>query len=338
METYILLKVGKDKLKAEKREEREGKEVVAAGLEGKYKADELKDHLRQIRDELECKRVMLEIKEAGLNEIEVRGLKILLKEIFEALEMEVIDRPEDDRRPEDDKEEEKEEKKVEPVVELPEPKEIKFHGMDLAEDVKAYPEDDKEEEKEEVEKEEKVEPEEKPAFLEKEEEEIKHVSGWWLVLGIVLIIGLIVGGLLWINKDKDEEPTPEDGQAGIVNQGESTPTEIPVPTATPEPVEPLTEEEKEEMSIQILNGTGIPGRATIARARLENAGWGEVEVDNADNYDYVESEIQVKSGSGGVFTSLKEDMEEYYQVASDSFELSTNSEYDAIVILGEDKE
>jgi len=210
--------------------------------------------------------------------------------------------------------------------------------MDLAEDVKAYPEEDKEEEKEEVEKdekdekeEEKVEPEEKPAFLEKEEEEIKHVSGWWLVLGIILIIGLVVGGLFWANRNKEEEPA-------IVNQEESIPTEIPVPTATPEPVEPLTEEEKTEMSVQILNGTGIPGRATIARARLESAGWGEVEVDNADNYDYVESEIQVKPGSGEIFTSLKEDMEEYYQVASGSFELSANSEYDAIVILGEDKD
>lgn len=331
MQTYILLKVGKDKLKAEKREEREGKEVVAAGLEGKYKADELKDHLRQIRDELECKRVMLEIKKAGLNEIEAKGLKILLEEIFEALEMEVVNHPEDDRGGE----------KVEPVVELPEPKEIKVQGIDHAEDVKAYPENDKEEEKKEIEKEkeEEVEPEdrpeddrEKPAFLEKEEEEIKHVSGWWLVLGIILIIGLVVGGLLWVNKKKNQEPEI------IINQEESAPTETPVPTATSEPAEPLTEEEKTEMSVQILNGTGIPGRATIARARLESAGWGEVEVDNADDYDYVESEIQVKSGSGGIFTSLKEDLEEYYQVASGSFELSANSEYDAIVILGEDKE
>ena len=282
---------------------------------------------------------MLEVKETGLNEIEVKGLKILLEEIFEALEMEIIDRPEDDRRPKDDGEEEK----VKPVVKLPEPKEIKIQGIDHAEYVKDRPEDDRHPEDDKEEK--KVEPEdrpeddkEKPAFLEKEEEEVKHISGWWLVLGVVLIIGLVVGGLLWVNKNKNEESTPEDGQAVIVNQEESAPTEIPIPTATPEPAELLTEEEKIEMSVQILNGTGIPGRATIARARLENAGWGEVEVDNADSYDYVESEIQVKSGSGGIFISLKEDMEEYYQVASSSFELSANSEYDAVVILGEDKE
>jgi len=94
----------------------------------------------------------------------------------------------------------------------------------------------------------------------------------WIIIAIVIIVG-IVGGVVYLLQTPQEamiEETPDF----------STGQETPEPISTPEPVD------KSEVSIIVLNGTGITGEAGFLQEKLENLGYEGIEVGNADETDH----------------------------------------------------
>ncbi len=93
----------------------------------------------------------------------------------------------------------------------------------------------------------------------------------WVIIAIVIIAG-IVGGVVYLLQTPEEAVI--EGSQDVSNEQAT-----PEPTATPEPVD------KSEVSIIVLNGTGITGEAGFLQEKLEDLGYVGIEVSNADDTD-----------------------------------------------------
>jgi len=112
---------------------------------------------------------------------------------------------------------------------------------------------------------------------------------------------------------------------------EEVTTEQPTATPTEEP-----EIVKEDLSVQVLNGSGTEGGAGDFAEILEGLGYAEADTDNADNYDYEDVTIQVKDTDEGeaIYDALREDLENEDYIVNDIETLDEDSEYDVVVIIG----
>lgn len=141
-----------------------------------------------------------------------------------------------------------------------------------------------------------------------------------IVGGVILLIGLVVGGIL------------------VSRSATSEPEEIvitPIATATPEPTpEPV---EMSSVSVQILNGSGVTGRAGEIADLMMEIGVEEdkIETGNADNYDYLEVEVAVREDlDESVYSQIEEALSDEYSVAEVDG-LSEESEYDVVIVVGQ---
>jgi len=156
-------------------------------------------------------------------------------------------------------------------------------------------------------------------------------SGVIFFVAIIGVAGMAMGGFLyWKSRISSEKPS--------VTQEEPTPTvqeATPTPTATPSPV-PEEPVELSAYTIEVLNGSGIPGEAGRVKGLLEEAGFEEVLAGNAGSYDYKETEVMVKSDTPEeVLTAVKEALAELSLIDGDSLEDSY--QYDVKIIVGSTK-
>lgn len=146
---------------------------------------------------------------------------------------------------------------------------------------------------------------------------------WWLVITIVVIVVLIIGAVKLVKgKSKGAEPTPATEDLLM----------SPAPSAEPT-AEPEGELKREELKVQVLNGSGVVGGAGKLAKVLEDAGFEEVGTGNADNYKYEGVIIRVKEGKLNVGELIEEDLKDYEDVQIEE-ELDEDSEWDAEVVLG----
>jgi len=83
------------------------------------------------------------------------------------------------------------------------------------------------------------------------------------------------------------------------------------PSPTPPSPTPTPNFKKEEIKIKILNGSGVKGKATEIKEILRKKGYVEILTDNADNFDYKITEIQVKSDKKQLGEMIKNDLKDY---------------------------
>lgn len=162
-----------------------------------------------------------------------------------------------------------------------------------------------------------------------EEKPVKKSTGGhglWLMMAFVsgLGLGMLLGFVLWGQGTQ----TGEMEEAAVVS--ENQPTGSVTPTVTPAETEVV----RSEVKVQVLNGTGGKGVAATGRDFLQTLGYKNVAVGNAQREDYDMTEILVKAGKQEVFVALKADLGAKYSVASEVGELESESEYDAVVIIG----
>ncbi len=115
----------------------------------------------------------------------------------------------------------------------------------------------------------------------------------------------------------------------------SKPTPTPTigkPTPTPTP-----EIKKDELKIKILNGSGIAGQASKFEDILKDLEYQEIVKDNADNYDYIKTEIQVKKSLSYVAGLLKSELKDYISSPKIS-SLDEEETSDVIIIVASDFE
>jgi len=110
------------------------------------------------------------------------------------------------------------------------------------------------------------------------------------------------------------------------------PTQTPTPTLTPTPTSVAPN--RADITVEVLNGSGISGAAAKMQEYLEGKGYDVGRAGNADTSDYEETELHVKSQSQEFLSLLEDDISEGYTVGSASADLEEDSDYDAQVIVG----
>jgi hypothetical protein len=139
---------------------------------------------------------------------------------------------------------------------------------------------------------------------------------------VVLVAALTTGaGLLFFS-----------GNVSIGSVMPAKPT--PEPTAEPTQAPVVSQLNREDLKVQVLNGGGVAGAASKMKEFLTEKGYQVTDVGNTEDYSYDLTEIVVKSGADGVIALLEEDLEEEYEIGSTSAILDEDALYDVRVIVG----
>jgi hypothetical protein len=147
----------------------------------------------------------------------------------------------------------------------------------------------------------------------------------WIIVPTALLVGALAGGLI----------TYFSAVPGFNASPTSTPIATIEPLSTETPVSsPSAELKKESLKIQILNGSGVSGVAGKAKTYLENLGYKNIEIGNANSSSFETTEISIKTASKEYLDLLLEDLGKDYEVSTDTKILSASSKFDAIITLG----
>jgi len=170
----------------------------------------------------------------------------------------------------------------------------------------------------------------------------------FLLAGFALLLIIIFAGTRLIGGDKEKNiaptPTPTEflipTDTPVPSEEEATPTPKPKSTSTPtpkasvSPIDPATGLDRSKLSVEVQNGSGVEGVAGKAADLLKNLGYSIASTGNADNFDYSNATIQVKSSKASYLPLLKTDLSSDYNIGASSSDLSATSSADALVIIG----
>lgn len=218
-----------------------------------------------------------------------------------------VEKPEEEKVDVDQKEDEEVEEKVKPKVE------------ETTEDDKA--EEAKEEAKEEAEEE----PKPVPSEPEGKSSGKVALNKWIFIFWVALTTGLFVFSAVGVYS-----MVIQGGAAVVPLVSEPTPT--PESTSSPTPV-PEETTGINELSVQVLNGSGVSGAAASVRDLLAND-FDEIEVGNADSSNNIETTVQMKEDTpDDAFSAIDDSLADYEVVRGDN--LDDESEYDIVVTVGQ---
>ncbi|MDP3917817.1 MAG: LytR C-terminal domain-containing protein [Candidatus Woesebacteria bacterium] len=154
----------------------------------------------------------------------------------------------------------------------------------------------------------------------------KSSSSKWVIIFIGLLI-LGVAGIFFFTKSSSEaipSPTPSFGVVPIEeNMEEST----PLPTTSPEPIN------KEKVSIEVLNGTGISGEAKLLSDKLKALGYSNITAGNASSTDNTEATVTFsKTLSQSTQDEIKKELDSFYKTVN--VKTSSTQKSDIVVVTG----
>ncbi|HVT01604.1 MAG TPA: LytR C-terminal domain-containing protein [Patescibacteria group bacterium] len=183
-----------------------------------------------------------------------------------------------------------------------------------------------------------------------------NLKRYGLIVFAIIVLGLVIfgvtrfiGGSSNSNSNTTETPTPT---IEMLPTDTPTPTEDTSPTpatsptkgatATPAPtkastgssVDKATGLDRAKLSIHVLNGSGTAGASKKMSDFLEGLGYNVIQIGNADNFDYTNTEIQVANSKSDYIALLKKDLSANYTVGSTSGTPPSDEQADAIVIVG----
>lgn len=161
---------------------------------------------------------------------------------------------------------------------------------------------------------------EEDIYLEKE----KSSGLMWIIILTALLVGALAGGFITYFSGLSRIDAP---------QATSTPEATVAPVeASPEPTD--TTLKREDLKIQVLNGSGVAGAAGKAKAVLEGLGYKNVEAGNASRQDFATTEISILKAKERYLEMLKKDLSETYTLNEKVGTAATSSKYDVIITLG----
>ena len=114
---------------------------------------------------------------------------------------------------------------------------------------------------------------------------------------------------------------------------ESNPTVAPTAKAV-NPIDAATGLDRSTLSVEVQNGSGVTGAASKGSDILKSFGYKVSAIGNADNENYENATIQVKSTKSNYLALLKKDLGFSYTVGTTSADLEPSSTADALVIIG----
>lgn len=144
---------------------------------------------------------------------------------------------------------------------------------------------------------------------------------------VLIFIGLLIlggAGIFFFTKSDNEPistPTPSFNVAPIEDNA------TPSPVASSEPVK------KEDVSIEIQNGTGITGEAAYLQTKLKALGYTDIKVGNASLTDNTETTVTFsKTLSQTVQDEIKTELEKIYKDVN--VKTSSTQKSDVIIVTG----
>lgn len=155
----------------------------------------------------------------------------------------------------------------------------------------------------------------------------------YLLAGILIILVLFNAVRVLTSKGKNKAPTP----APVVGETSVTPTPepaTPTPKPSADPIDKATGLDRSKLTILVQNGSGEAGVAAKAADILKGLGYQIAKTENADNFDYKNVTVKVKSSQGDFLPLLVKDLNASYLVSNSSSDLSATSSADALVIVG----
>ena len=158
------------------------------------------------------------------------------------------------------------------------------------------------------------------------EEEVEKSNYLWIIIPTALLIGALVGGLITYFSGlsrlqvADQTPSP-------------VPSVEPMVTSTPV-ASPSSTIKREDLKVQVLNGSGISGEAGKAKTLLEGLGYKNVDTGNASSSDYAQTEISIKTTSKDALATVIKDLSTKYSAVEASKPLVVTSKYDLVITLG----
>ena len=109
----------------------------------------------------------------------------------------------------------------------------------------------------------------------------------------------------------------------------------PIKPSPKKTVPPTPIIKKDELKIKVLNGSGTKGKASEVKDLLKEKGYQEILTDNADNFDYKQTELQVKKSISSSSTTIKNDLKDYVAKFKEST-LAESEAADVVIIIGTD--
>lgn len=111
-----------------------------------------------------------------------------------------------------------------------------------------------------------------------------------------------------------------------------SPTPTLIPTSTPSPTPSF---KKEDLKIQVLNGSGVAGKAAKVKSILLEKGYHEIIIGNADNYDYQATVLKIKKSKSSILEMVKKDLKDYTNLFKEET-LPEDDPADLVIIFGSD--
>lgn len=165
----------------------------------------------------------------------------------------------------------------------------------------------------------------------------KKNSKLWII--IVLAVILAVGGYFIYSNSKKKEETkpvevisPTEAPTAEPTQ-EASPSGTITPSPSPRPTTGVVSS-AHDLSIQVLNGSGTVGAAGDVKSYLAGKGYKNLDTGNADNFDYTNVTVKIKSSQSKFLSAIQDDLSAKYTLATGSGSLSANSDFDVAVIVG----
>jgi len=166
----------------------------------------------------------------------------------------------------------------------------------------------------------------------------------YLILTILVLLVAFFSYRIFGTKEKGTISQNPAVTAPIPTQ--TLPTETPIPTLAPNvtvtptaiptlnPIDEASGLDRSQLSITVQNGSGEAGVAGKGADTLKNLGYNVTGTGNADNFDYANVVIQIKSASQNYLNLLQTDLGLSYTIGTTSADLPDSFSSDALVIIG----
>ncbi len=172
-----------------------------------------------------------------------------------------------------------------------------------------------------------------------------------IILGVIVLVALVAYAVIATGGKGEleealtptpttiqETPTPTIAEATPTPEVSPTPTGKTSPTpskGTPTPTKTSGSDlEKSNLSLEVLNGSGVAGAATKMSDILKKLGYEVASSGNADNFEYEKTEIQLKSTKKAYLQTLKDDLGDDYTIGSATSDYTGDA--DGVVIVGKE--
>jgi len=149
-----------------------------------------------------------------------------------------------------------------------------------------------------------------------------------IVTLIFMVLGMVIaGGIITYNGALSKMNA---SQPAINPQATITPTPTPTVVITTEP----EKVDQTSLKIQVLNGSGVGGKAGQAKDYLAGLGYKNLTTGNANTSTYATTTIAIKEDKNSFAEAIIQDLKTKYTLADKTTVLDQKSDFDVVITVG----